>query len=116
MDRPVIEAVGLLAGTLTTLAFLPQVLKTWRTKRTDDLSLSMLVSFATGVALWLVYGLLIRSLPVILSNVITLLLALVLVAFKLRRTDAPSGRRSGPRNGNVPVTGKQPVSRSSRAG
>ncbi len=53
-----VEAVGFLAGLLTTLSFVPQVAKAWRTRSTGDLSTTMLVSFTGGVACWLVYGLL----------------------------------------------------------
>ena len=54
---------GFVAGTLTTLSFLPQVHKAWRTKRCDDLSMGMLLSFGAGVCLWLVYGLILRASP-----------------------------------------------------
>ncbi len=90
-----IELLGLIAGACTTVAFLPQVTKTLRTRQTRDLSAGMVVLFSLGVALWLVYGLLIHSLPVILSNGATLALALVLVWFKLRGGDSPSNGRGG---------------------
>ena len=70
-----ITALGLLAATLTTLAFLPQVIKTWRSKSAKDLSLGTFSMFCTGVLLWLIYGLLIDDLPIILANAVTLLLA-----------------------------------------
>ena len=69
------DAIGLLAGLLTTVSFVPQVLRTRRTGRATDFSLPMLVMFVTGVALWLAYGVLVRSAPVILPNVVTLGLA-----------------------------------------
>ena len=75
-------SVGFLAGTLTALAFLPQVLRTWRTRSTEDLSWGMLWFQATGVALWIVYGVGIESAPVILSNSVTLTLTLTLLVFK----------------------------------
>ena len=78
------QLVGLLAGTLTTVAFIPQVLRAWRTKSVNDLSLGMLVTFNAGVALWVVYGLALDDLPIIVTNVITLALALVLLGFKIR--------------------------------
>lgn len=82
---PVIfEATGLVAAFLTTLAFLPQVLQTWRSKSTADLNLGMLVALASGVALWLVYGLGTGQLPVILANGATLLFVMVLLGLKLR--------------------------------
>lgn len=79
-----ITSLGLLAGTLTTLAFLPQLVKTWRTQSAKDLSFTWLILFVSGVSLWLVYGILIRSLPVIGSNAVTLLLTLIILGFKLR--------------------------------
>ncbi|NEQ29373.1 MAG: hypothetical protein F6K28_62735 [Microcoleus sp. SIO2G3] len=74
----------MMAGTLTTIAFLPQLIKTWRTQSAKDLSFSWLVTFSLGVSLWLLYGILIRSLPVIVSNAVTLLLTLIILWFKLR--------------------------------
>ena len=76
--------VGLAAGTLTTLAFVPQVVKTWRTRSTHDISLGMFSVLCTGVTLWLVYGLLIGDVPVILANAVTLALAGTILALKLR--------------------------------
>lgn len=78
------EIVGEIAGTLTTLAFLPQVIKTWRTRSTEDISLTMFLMFCTGVALWLIYGVLLGSLPLIVSNVVTLALAGIILGLKLR--------------------------------
>ncbi len=74
--------VGFLAGTLTALAFLPQVIKTWRTRSTGDLSTAMLLAQSVGVALWIVYGFVIDSLPVIMANAFTLVLTLFLLWFK----------------------------------
>ena len=79
-----VTGLGLLAGTLTTTAFLPQVIKTWRTQSAKDLSFTWLILFVSGVSLWLLYGVLIRSLPVIVSNAFTLLLTLLILGFKLR--------------------------------
>ena len=81
----VIEALGFAAGALTTLSFIPQVVKAWRSRSTGDLSLTMLVAFTTGVALWLVYGLAVMSWPVIVANGITLGLSGVLLTLKLRK-------------------------------
>ena len=77
-------ALGLLAGTLTTIAFLPQVIRTWKSKSPKDLSLAMLGTFTTGVFCWLIYGLMVDSLPIILANAVTFLLAGANVALKLR--------------------------------
>lgn len=75
--------LGLLAGTLTTISFVPQVWQTWKTRSTKDLSLGMLLIFTLGIALWLIYGLWMQAPPLILSNIITLLLAGTLLGFKL---------------------------------
>lgn len=79
-----VTLLGLIAGTLTTLSFLPQLLKTWRSRSAKDISSLWLASFATGIFLWLIYGLLINSLPVILSNGITLGLTGIILLFKVR--------------------------------
>ncbi len=76
--------VGLVAGTLTTIAFLPQLIHTWQTKSAKDVSLSMFLIFCTGVLLWLIYGFMIQSLPVILANGVTLVLAGAILALKLK--------------------------------
>lgn len=89
-----LDATGLAAASLTTIAFLPQVLQTWRSGSTAGLSLPMLIVFATGLALWLIYGLGIGQLPVILANGITLMLVAVLLAMKLR--DVLRARARGP--------------------
>lgn len=73
-----------MAGGLTTAAFLPQVIKTWRSQSANDLSLGMFLMFSTGVALWLIYGLIVKDIPVIAANSVTLVLALILLYFKLR--------------------------------
>lgn len=90
-----IEAIGLAAGALTTVAFVPQVWQAWRTRSTSDLSAAWLVSFTLGIVLWFAYGVLIRSRPVILANGLTLLLTLTLLYLKLsaRRPSAPPPRR-----------------------
>ena len=76
--------VGFVAGTLTTAAYIPQVVKSWRLKETKDISLFMLVLYAVGVALWLVYGIWAGSLPIIAANGVSLVLILVLLGIKLR--------------------------------
>lgn len=77
-------ALGIAAGTLTTIAFIPQVIKTWRSKSAKDISLGMFLIFSTGVALWLWYGIAINALPIIIANAITLMLALLILFFKFR--------------------------------
>ncbi len=78
------NTLGLVAGTLTTVAFFPQVIKTWRSRSAKDISLGMFSLFSVGVFLWLLYGIHIGAMPVIVSNAITLLLALTILLFKLR--------------------------------
>lgn len=79
-----ITALGLLAACLTTLAFIPQVAHTLRTRETRGLSLGMYAVFTTGVALWLAYGLALRDLPLIAANGVTLVLAGAVLLCKLR--------------------------------
>ncbi len=78
------DSIGLVAGFLTTIAFVPQVLKIWRTRSARDISLPMYVAFTIGVALWLCYGLMTDALPVVLANVVTLALACTVILMKLR--------------------------------
>lgn len=84
MPDRLIDLLGFLAGTLTTVSFVPQVAKAWRTKSTGDLSLAMLVTFTAGVLFWLIYGLALESLPMVLTNAVTLILSGLLLALKLR--------------------------------
>lgn len=79
-----IQLLGLLAGSLTTAAFLPQVVKTWRSRSAKDLSLGMFSIFCLGVTMWLVYGFAVNDIPVIAANMLTLLLASTLLFFKLK--------------------------------
>ncbi|MEQ1586802.1 MAG: SemiSWEET transporter [Cyclobacteriaceae bacterium] len=81
------KLLGLLAGFLTTMAFLPQVVKTWRTRSAKDLSLVMFLLYCLGVFLWMIYGIMIDELPVILWNIITLILASVILFFKIKFKD-----------------------------
>ena len=79
-----VDLVGGLAGAFTTIAFIPQVVKTWRSGSAQDISLFMFVLFSTGVLLWLIYGIAIQSVPVIAANSITLLLAVSILILKVR--------------------------------
>ena len=76
--------VGLTAAFLTTGAYVPQAFKTWRTRRTSDLSLSMFTMVFLGTVSWLVYGILKDDLPIILANTVTLGTSFVILYFKLR--------------------------------
>ncbi len=75
--------LGFVAGTLTTIAFLPQVLKVWITKSTKDISLIMFVIFTIGVMLWLIYGIIISNFSLIIANAITLGLSASILLAKL---------------------------------
>jgi MtN3 and saliva related transmembrane protein len=79
------EIVGYSAATLTTLAFVPQVLQALRTRDLRDISLSMYAAFCSGITLWLVYGLLMQAWPVVIANVFTLGLAGVVLYLKVRQ-------------------------------
>ncbi len=79
-----ITLLGMIAGTLTTIAFLPQLFKVWRSKSAKDISLTWLVTFSSGVLLWLIYGLLLGQLPIVLANAVTLGLTCVILGFKLK--------------------------------
>ncbi len=76
--------IGFLAATLTTIAFIPQVIKVWRTRSTRDVSIGMYTLFTAGVALWFCYGLMIGSWPVMAANAITLILAGLVLIMKIR--------------------------------
>jgi MtN3 and saliva related transmembrane protein len=77
------NTIGYLAATLTTTAFVPQAILTWRTRRAEGVSLLMYSIFITGVMLWLAYGCLLQAWPIIVANLLTLLLALFILAMKL---------------------------------
>ncbi len=78
------DGIGSTAAICTTISFLPQLLRVWRRKSADDISLIMFLLFSTGVALWLVYGLRIGSFPIVAANAVTLALALAILVLKLR--------------------------------
>lgn len=80
----IVLIIGSLAATLTTVSFLPQVIKAHRTKHTKDLSLVMYVMTVFGLAFWLVYGLFLNSLPIILANAITLVLCSYTLYLKIK--------------------------------
>lgn len=77
------EVIGYTAAALTTIAFLPQALHTWRTRSTHGISLGMYAIFTSGVVLWLVYGILLGAWPIIIANTITLALAISILAMKI---------------------------------
>ena len=75
--------VGYVAAALTTVAFVPQALKSWQTRDLSGVSLPMYSLFTAGVAMWLVYGVMLGSWPIIIANAITIILASVVLTLKL---------------------------------
>ena len=84
LNPEAVTAIGLVAGTLTTISFLPQLIHTLRIKSAKDISYVMLIAFMTGVILWLIYGIFLQALPIILANAVTLALILAILALKIR--------------------------------
>ena len=84
MNSTTTEAIGVVAAVLTTASFLPQVWHSFKTRDVSGISLGMYSVFTVGIALWLVYGLLIGAWPLILANGITLVFALAILVMKLR--------------------------------
>lgn len=82
--NPLHDLVGYAAATLTTLAFIPQTLHSWRSRDLSGVSLGMYSLFTIGVALWLLYGIVLESWPIIIANAITLALAGSVLFLKLR--------------------------------
>ena len=78
------DLIGMIAGTLTTIAFVPQVWRVWKTRSTRDISLGMYLVFTTGVVFWLAYGLILGAWPIIVANLVTLVLTGTVLALKLR--------------------------------
>jgi len=79
-----LELLGYVAAILTTGAFVPQAIKTIRSRDTRAISLWMYVVFTTGVAFWLAYGVVLESLPIVLANAVTFVLASTIMALKIR--------------------------------
>ena len=79
-----VNVIGFIAAALTTFSFIPQAIKTFRSRDTRSISLGMYVIFTIGIACWLVYGVLLESWPMIIANLITLSLAAAILTMKLR--------------------------------
>ena len=77
------DVIGYMAATLTSIAFLPQVIKTIRTRDTSSISLLMYSLFVAGVLCWLIWGLLLQQWPVILANLVTFVLSAVILSMKI---------------------------------
>ncbi len=84
MDINYIAIIGLIAGTCTTISFLPQVIKIIKTKETKDISISMYIVLATGILLWTIYGILTKDFPVILANSISFVLSVIVLILKIK--------------------------------
>lgn len=78
------DLLGMIAGILTTVAFVPQVWRVWKTRSTRDISLGMYLVFTTGVGFWLIYGLVLGAWPIIVANSVTLILTGTVLVLKLR--------------------------------
>ena len=87
-----VELIGSTAALLTTMSFVPQAWKTWRTRDVSGISLLMYSAFTLGVALWLVYGWLLGAWPIIIANAVTLSLALGILGMKLHFGRIESGK------------------------
>ncbi|WP_235293829.1 SemiSWEET transporter [Portibacter lacus] len=79
-----ITLIGIVAAIITTTSFLPQVIKIYKTKNTKDISLSMYYLITSGIILWLVYGILVKDLPIIIANGVTFILVCSILVMKLK--------------------------------
>lgn len=79
-----VDLLGLADGTMTTTALLPQVIKAHKTRHTADLSLSMFILSASGLSIWMIYGFMVNSVPVIVANVVTLAFSFYLIFLKIK--------------------------------
>jgi len=84
MEKIMIDVLGYISATLTTIAFLPQIIKTVQTKSAKDVSMGMFVLFTIGVFLWIIYGILTRSYPVLIANAVIFCLALAQILLKIK--------------------------------
>ncbi|BAY08588.1 SemiSWEET family sugar transporter [Calothrix sp. NIES-2098] len=83
-ESNLITILGLTAGVLTTIAYLPQLIKTWKSKSAEDLSWSMLIVLCIGIILWLVYGAYVRDIPIIAANIVTFVFAGMILVLKIK--------------------------------
>ena len=80
----IVTVIGLIAAALTTWSFLPQVIKTIKTKKTEDISLVMYSILSVGILLWLIYGIWIKDFPIIIANSISFILSAIILFFKIK--------------------------------
>ena len=90
MEIDLTTTLGITAGILSTIAYLPQVIKTWKSKSAQDLSWNMLIILCTGIILWLIYSISIHDVPMTAANVVTLLLTSVILTLKIRYSSKSS--------------------------
>lgn len=79
-----VTAIGIIAAICTTASFVPQVIKTLKTRQTKDISLSMYVIFTLGLVSWLIYGIALKDVPIILANTLTLALTFIIIFLKVK--------------------------------
>lgn len=84
LHLPLLTLAGYCAAVLTTVSFVPQLIRVWRLRSARDISLTMFLAFSLGVLLWLIYGISLHSIPMILANGLTLALSLTILILKLR--------------------------------
>jgi MtN3 and saliva related transmembrane protein len=97
MSRPELETIiGLVAGAMTTSAFVPQALKLWKTRSTQDISLTMFIIMVCGIALWLTFGIMKQDIAIIIPNVASLLIAITILVMKIRFENVRTDRARRP--------------------
>ena len=84
METLMIEILGYISATITTIAFLPQIIKTFKTKSAKDVSMGMFILFTTGVFLWIIYGILTNTMPVLIANAVIFCLSLTQIVLKIK--------------------------------
>jgi MtN3 and saliva related transmembrane protein len=84
MDMDWVKIVGYIAATATTISFLPQAIHSIKTRDTKGISLEMYLVFTFGLIMWLIYGISTKDVPIILANAVTLVLAVIILLYKLR--------------------------------
>jgi MtN3 and saliva related transmembrane protein len=84
METIMIEILGYISATITTIAFLPQLIKTFKTKSAKDVSMGMFVLFTTGVFLWIIYGILTNTMPVLIANAVIFCLSITQIILKIK--------------------------------
>jgi len=85
-----LDILGMAAGSISAITFLPQVIKTWRTKSAGDISLLMFTFATVSVIMWLIYGIIRRDIPIIYTNSLVLICSLTMLYFKFRFRKKPS--------------------------